>query len=231
MHRAESQELVANIPLFARLDPEERHAVLKLVRIRAYPARKVVVWEGEPGGALFMVLSGYLKTISVGLEGKETLLSVMGPGEVFGELSLLDAQPRSASVVALEATELATIERAPFLELLERSPRLAIGLLEVLSGRVRNLTKRFENNASMDVPGRLIEALLGLAEKHGERLTDRRIRIKIRLSQQDLGNMVGATRESVNKLLRQWTELGLLRHEGGYVTICELEALRNARGE
>jgi CRP-like cAMP-binding protein len=115
--------------------------------------------------------------------------------------------------------------------LLERSPRLGIALLQVLSARVRNLTKRCENNSSMDVPERLLETLLGLAEKHGERLAHGKIRIRIRLSQQELGNMVGTTRESVNKLLRQWTELGLLQHTAGYVTISDLDGLRKAKLE
>jgi CRP/FNR family cyclic AMP-dependent transcriptional regulator len=225
MLKGETVQLVASIPLVAGLEPEERELVLRLIRVRTFKARQVVVWEGEAGTSLFVVLSGYLKAVTAGSEGKEVLLSVMGPGEVFGELSVLDGEPRSATVVALEETELALIERDPLLSLIQSSPTLAVRLLVVLTQRLRNLSKRCETLASLSLCGRLAEVLVGLALKHGEP-HDGSVRIPMRLSQQDLGSMVGASRESVNKLLRYWAETGVLRHDGGRVVITDFEALK-----
>ena len=228
MHRlgdTATARFVAAIPLLSGLEVEERNLVLQLTEVRRYSRRQTVVWEGEEGGALFVVLSGYLKAITAGADGQELLLSIMGPGEVFGELSLLDGQPRSASCVALEPAEVAVLEREPFMKLLERSPRLAIGLLRVLSQRLRNLSKRCENVACMDVPSRLAEALVVLADKHGKALGSD-IQIPVKLSQHDLGSMVGATRESVNKLLRDWARTGVLSHVAGRLTISDFQALR-----
>jgi CRP-like cAMP-binding protein len=218
--------LVASIPLFATLEPEARQLIARLIRVRRYASRQAVVWEGEPGGALFVTLSGYLKVVTTGAEGREVLLNVMGPGEVIGELSVLDGQPRSASVIALEPCQLATIERAPLLDVMRSSPNLAICMVEVLAQRLRNLTKRCETISSMDIPSRLADVLVSLAEKHGER-AGREVRILVRLSQQDLGSMVGATRESVNKQLRSWTHSGVLKQEAGRVIITNFDALRS----
>ena len=219
-------KLVQSIPLFATLEPEARALIARLIRVRRYSARQALFWEGEPGGALFVTLSGYLKAVTSGGEGKEVLLNVMGPGEVIGELSVLDGQPRSASVIALESCQLATIERAPLLEVMRASPNLAIGMVEVLAQRLRNMSKRCENISSMDISSRLADVLLTLAEKHGQR-SGRDVRIPVRLSQQDLGSMVGATRESVNKQLRHWTQGGVLKQEAGRVIITDFEALRS----
>src|SRR3954467_992064 len=100
-------KLVASIPLFASLEPEVRNPLAALIRLRRYAARETVVWEGQPGGTLYLSLSGYFKAVTTGSDGREMLLSVMGPGEVLGELSVLDGQPRSASVITIEAGELA----------------------------------------------------------------------------------------------------------------------------
>src|SRR4029079_17249835 len=137
--------------------------------------------------------------------------SIMGPGEVFGELSVFDGQPRSASVVALDTVELGTLERDPVRALLEQSPKLAPRVIEVLAQRLRNLSKRCENVDCMDVRTRLAQALLELAEKHGQ---GRRpgVPSALQISQQDLGNWVGTSRESVNKLLGDWSKKGMLSH-------------------
>jgi len=221
----EPSEIVGRIPLFSALGAEERGLVAKLIRLRRYGARQVVVRQGDAGGALFLSISGYFKAVSTSKEGKDVLLSIMGPGEVFGELSVLDGQPRSATVVTLEPSVLAFIERAPLLQLLEESPSLATRLLEVLAQRLRNLTKRCETISSQDVPKRLARALISLADDHGQ-VSESGVRIPVRLSQQDLGNMVGATRESVNKQLRHWTQTGVVQRESGCVIIADLPALR-----
>jgi CRP-like cAMP-binding protein len=225
MHPGDPVELVAKIPLFDALPAAERQPIARLIRVQRHAPRDTVAWEGDPGGTLFFILSGYLKAVSSGAEGREVLLSVMGPGEVVGELSVLDGQPRSASIIALEPTELAALDREPLLALIRQQPSLAIGLLEVLTQRLRKLTTRCENISSMDIPSRLAEMLVALAERHGQSL-GKDVRIPVRLSQQDFASMVGATRESVNKQLKSWEQAGLLHHEGGRLTIHDLRGLR-----
>jgi CRP-like cAMP-binding protein len=221
------ERLLAQIPLLAGLEPAERRLFRELVRTRSCKPRETVVWEGQDGGALFLVLSGFLKAVAAGTDGQNVVLSIMGPTEVFGELSILDGEPRSASVICLDTpAELATIEREPFLHLLEGSPKLAIRLLGVLSQRLRNLTKRCENVSCLEVRGRLARAILGLAEKHG-RAVGAHVELPMKLSQQDLGNLVGASRESVNKELREWTQQGVLRHASGRLTITDQGGLRS----
>jgi CRP-like cAMP-binding protein len=229
MKTPDPEQLVAQIPLFSALEPPERRLIGGLIRVQRYAARSPVVWEGDSGGALFFILSGYLKAVRQGADGNEVLLSVMGPREVMGELSVLDGHPRSATVVTLESAELAVVEREPLLTLVQQSPSLALGLIAVLTQRLRNLSKRCEDISLLDIPARLAETLLALADRHGER-SGRDVRIPVKLSQQDLGNMVGATRESVNKQLRQWTQDGILRQEEGRVVISDLGALRQFVG-
>lgn len=219
------EQLVLQIPLLSSLEAEDRRRVAQLIHFRRYTARASVVHEGDPGNSLFLVLSGYLKAVTRGTEGREMLLSVMGPGEVFGELSLLDGKPRSCSCVALESAELASIERDAVLGMLRTSPELGIQLLEVVTQRLRNLSERCESITSLDVSGRLARVVLNLADKHGERAGPG-IRVRVKLSQQELGDMVGATRESVNKLLGDWKQAGLLHQEEGRVVITDVDALR-----
>jgi CRP-like cAMP-binding protein len=227
MREHDPLNLVSRIPLFASLEADVQKPLAALIRVRRYVARQTVVWEGEAGGTLYLSLSGYFKAVTTGSDGKELLLSVMGPGEVLGELSVLDGQVRSASVVTLEPGELASIERPALLSLMASSPSLAIGLIEVLAQRVRNLTKRFETVSSQDVPQRLAQVLLALAQRHGQP-DGPRVRIPVRLSQQELGSMVGATRESVNKQLRKWTQGGVLQRASGCMIIADMPALRAA---
>jgi CRP/FNR family transcriptional regulator, cyclic AMP receptor protein len=152
----------------------------------------------------------------------------MAQGEVFGEVALLDGGPRSATCTAVEPCELLMIERAQFLELLETSPAITIKLLDVLAGRLRRLSQRSEDAAFLDVPSRLARSLLDLASRFGERgrAPSRDICITLKLSQQELGDLVGATRESVNKHLSDWTRQGFLRLQGGRMVISDIDSVR-----
>jgi CRP-like cAMP-binding protein len=219
------QALVARIPFFASLDDDSRQRVSQLLRTRRCRSREAIVWEGEAGGSLFLIISGYFKALTMGAGGKELVFSVMGPGEVFGELSVLDGQPRSASIVALQGGDLAVLERDALFSLLRSSPTVTIQLLLEVCQRLRQLSQRCENISSLAVSARLAQVLVGLAGRHGQR-QGRTICIPVRLSQQELGSMVGATRESVNKLLKSWADKGVLRREAGCVVISDLPALK-----
>ncbi len=220
--------LLRSIPLFEGLSSEQLAKVASLVAVRQYPARAVVVSQGEPANALFGIMRGRLKVVSSGPDGRDTVLGIMGQGEVFGEVALLDGGTRSATCTAVEPCELMAIDREPFLELLEQSPGIAVKLLHVLSGRLRRLSQRSEDAAFLDVPSRLARSLLDLATRFGERPrgTTSGIVITLKLSQQELGDLVGATRESVNKHLKDWARQGLVEIDGGRMTISDIEGVR-----
>lgn len=225
MRQEELAKRVAEIPLFEKLDERSRRSIARLMRLRQCKARERIVWEGDPAGSLFLAISGYFKAVATNRSGKELLFSIMGPGEVFGELSVLDGEPRSATVIALQPGTLGVIEQAPLFELLRASPDLTIQIAKGLCKRVRVLSKRCESLSSMPVPGRLANVLVTLAGRHGQK-NGGALRIPVRLSQQDLGSMAGATRESVNKQLRAWSDTGVVRLEKGCLVIVDLNALR-----
>jgi CRP/FNR family cyclic AMP-dependent transcriptional regulator len=223
-HRA----LLRAIPLFQGLTEQDLSKIDALVQVRTYPARTVVVTQGEPAAALFAIVTGRLKVASSGPDGRDTVLGIMGEQEVFGEVALIDGGPRSATCTAVEVCTLLVIDRALFLDLLGSSPGIAVKLLHVLAQRLRRLSQRSEDAAFLDVPSRLARSLLDLASRFGERAPAplSGISITLKLSQQELGDLVGATRESVNKHLSDWTRQGLVKVHSGRMLISDVEGVR-----
>jgi CRP/FNR family transcriptional regulator, cyclic AMP receptor protein len=219
--------LLRSIPLFGELSESELARVGELAQVRPYGARDAVVVQGEPARALFAIVRGKLKVVSCGPDGRDTVLGIMAEGEVFGEVALIDGGTRSATVSAIEPCELLLIERDQFLDLLQESPTISIKLLVVLAKRLRRLSQRSEDAAFLDVPSRLARSLLDLASRFGERRErSNDICITLKLSQQELGDLVGATRESVNKHLSDWTRQGFLRMQGGRMIIADIDSVR-----
>jgi CRP/FNR family transcriptional regulator, cyclic AMP receptor protein len=218
--------LLTGTSAFRELDHELLGELTALVRSRQFAPREIVVQQGGPGDGLFIIHAGYLKVTVVGPTGTSCTLGIMGPGEMFGELSLLDGGPRSATVTAITRCDLGAIERQSFLRLFETRPNLGIALMEVVARRLRRLSERSEDLATLPVPTRLAKQLLHLADAHAIRLSRGRIRLAVPLSQRELGELVGATRESVNKTLRKWTQQGALDEESGYLIITDLDKLR-----
>jgi CRP/FNR family cyclic AMP-dependent transcriptional regulator len=219
-------ELLRNVPMFRSLSDAELASIAALAQRKRYEARDMVVQQSDPGGELFVIIVGYLKVISAGAEGRDTALGIMGPGDVFGEVSVLDGGSRSATVLALDHCELLAIRREPLLRFLESSSKTAIQLLKVVCGMLRRLTERSEDIAFLRVGDRLAKRLAGLADKHGQKQPDGTVRLPFKLSQQEIGELVSATRESANKQLRVWEQAGLLSQQGGHVIIHDLERLR-----
>ena len=218
---------LSRVWLFNALAKDDLVRLSELARTRVYKARETIVTKGEPANEFFVLLRGRAKVTAQGADGADTAINVMGPGEVFGEIGVLDGQPRSATVTTLEECEMAVVDKRAFHGLLEASPPVAIKLLAVLAGRIRELTTRVEDRAFLDVPARLAKQLLWLAGNHGtESESGARVRIELKLSQQELGDFIGATRESVNKNLRDWSRSGFIKHERDYLEILDLDALR-----
>jgi CRP-like cAMP-binding protein len=219
-------DALTRVWIFEGLAPEELSRLAALARTRIYKPRETIVEKGDAARQLYVLLRGRAKVVTRGADGSDTGLNVMGPGEVFGEIGILDGQPRSATVSTLEECEMAVLDVKAFRDFLAAHPSVGIKLLAVLAGRVRDLTTRLEDRAFLEVPARLAKQLLWLAENHGER-SGSGAHIELRLSQQELGDLIGATRESVNKYLSEWTRSGVLRQQRDRMEIFDLEALRS----
>jgi len=187
------------------------------------------VQQSEPGNELYVLVTGHLKVVSTDPEGRDAGLGVMGPGEVFGEVALLDGGPRSATIIALDPCELLVIRREHFLRFLKESPDTAVQLLSVLAGRLRKLTERTEDIAFLRVGERLAKTIAALASSYGEKQADGSLRLALKMSQQEMGDLVGATRESANKQIRAWEQDGLVSQDHGHLIIHDLEKLRGYR--
>jgi CRP/FNR family transcriptional regulator, cyclic AMP receptor protein len=217
--------LLAQHVLFADLRPDELERVLALTVERTFPHGQTIFQRGDQGSSLMAVLEGRVRISVCSEEGKEVTLGIMGPGELLGEIALLDGKGRTADATAMGACRLLLLDQRVFLPFLERNPSFAVHLLQILCGRLRKATSVCESLALLDIPARLARLLVQLAELQGEPTGAGR-RIGFRLSQQELGNLVAATRESVNKQLKLWEDEGLISVDQGRITLHDLEEMR-----
>jgi CRP-like cAMP-binding protein len=218
------RELLSSVSIFSSLADEELDLLLQATTTRKLKPKEVLCRKGDPGNQLYGILSGSLKVTTTGTDGKDVMFGLMGAGEVIGEIALLDGEARSATVTAVEATELLTLHRRELIPFLETNPRAAIELAGVLAARVRKLSDRAEDRQTMPLPGRLAKRLLSLAEQYGKRPIVGGP-VEIRMPQQDLADLVGTSRESVNKQLRAWKEDGIVELGRAKVVLKRPEAL------
>jgi CRP/FNR family cyclic AMP-dependent transcriptional regulator len=203
------------VDLFEGLTDEHAELLMERSRVRTFAANTIVVSEGDEGNSLFVVQSGALKAFLTDNAGREVTLSLLDPGDYFGELALLDEAPRSASVAAVTKSEVLQIPRSAFLALIEVHPACMQMVVRNLVGRIRTLTESVRSLALVDVFGRISRVFNSLAvEKDGVMQIDRR------LTQQDLANMVGASREMVNRILRDLVSGGYVELEQHRIIIC-----------
>src|SRR5215831_14373660 len=220
---AQRLQLLRRVWLFSSLDEGELASIAAVTREVTCRRGEVLVRQGDSSGDLFSVVQGRLKVGSVAGDGEEVLLSVVAPGEELGEIALLDDEPRSATVVAAEPCRLLVVPRAAFRLLLHELPALALRLLQIMARHVRRLSARTEDAAALDVRARLAKTLLDLGERFGAKGPRGTVRITLRLSQQELGRMVGATREMVNKCLREWAARRIVSHTNGVIVIASVD--------
>ena len=207
---------MASIPLFGELTADELDAVLGISMTRSLVAREVLFRKGDEGCELFGILEGSLRATTPSAHGKEVTFSVMGAGEVFGEIALFDGQPRSATVQAVEDSRVIAIDRNDFIAFMDGHPGIALRLLRVLAERVRKVSGLVEDMLFMNVPSRLAKRLLALARLFGQQ-TPQGVRIDMKLSPQDLGDLIGASGESVDKQLRLWDQQRVISLRGGEI--------------
>jgi CRP/FNR family cyclic AMP-dependent transcriptional regulator len=220
-------DALSRMPDFRMLGGDAISKLAAVAKFATYLRGQIVFLQGEVGNSLFAIDSGYLKVSVLGSSGTLSTLGVMGPGEIFGEMSLLDGGPRSATVTALTRATLVTIDGRPFWDLIRATSPIGAAMFELLARRLRVLTERSDDLTILSVGGRLAKQTLLLARRHGIAVGPGRLRVGIKLSQQELGEMIGATRESVNKHLRIWEDENVLKKEGGYLVILNLPLLQS----
>lgn len=192
------QEFLAGLTLFADLEPEQLEQITLRIQRRTFALGVTLFHQDMPGTMMYMIETGSVRVISIGRTGQELTLNVLGPGEIFGELSILDGQQRSATAITLVPTVVWLLSQADLNEFMSKYPPVNQAMIQILVERVRATARRLEAMTFQDVLGRLAFELLSLAERSGQP-NEQGIEITIPLTQVDLASMVGATRESVNK--------------------------------
>jgi len=218
-------DFLTKVPLFSELDDGELHQLASIVREQHYRKHTTIVYVDDPGGALYILKSGLVKITIEDQHGDEMILRILYPTDFFGEMSLLDGMPRSATVTAQEPSEVLTISREHFLSLIEHSPKILLKMTAVLSQRLRKANELIHSLAFYDVYGKVARLLLNLAAERG-RVTEQGTVIDIRLTQQELAELAGMTRETMARTLREFQQAGCIRVESGIISILELDMLR-----
>ena len=215
-------DFLRNVSLFESLDQQELEALSDVTFTRTFSKDNVIILAEEEGDTLFILKKGQVKVSIVSEEGREVILSLLGPGSVFGELSLLDGKPRSANVVAIEETELLMLRRVDFLQLIYKTPQIATALLAELATRMRKTDRQIEGLALLDVTSRISDTLLQLATEQGAETADG-VTIESRPTHQELANMSGTTRETVSRVLKRLEGQGYINRNGRNITILREE--------
>jgi CRP/FNR family transcriptional regulator/CRP/FNR family cyclic AMP-dependent transcriptional regulator len=216
---------ISRVTFFTSLLPDEKLALSKRAKEQVYPKNEVIFRKGDPGLRLYIIKSGKVKIVLPSQDGKEAIIAILSNGDFFGELSLFDGKPRSASAITIDDTDLLTIHRDHFLQFIQEHPHVASDILAVVSSRLRQADNLVEDASFLDLPARLAKRLLDLADEHGVNVQDG-VQITLKLTQQDIAGMVGATRESVNKQLKFCQDRGVLKMESQHLIILKPEELR-----
>ncbi|MGH3694135.1 MAG: Crp/Fnr family transcriptional regulator [Pseudonocardiaceae bacterium] len=215
-------DVLAGTPLFRALSQECASAAARAGRFRSYAPGQIIFHQGDPGDHLYAVIEGLVKVVFASERGDEMVLNIMGPGEIFGELALLDGSPRSASIVVLQLTSVFVLPRGQLLELMSSNPALADGFLKLIGKLVRKLTEQAGDLAFLDLKGRLAKLLLQLSTTddnvHG-------VVLDAGLTQSDLAGMIGASRPAVNRALQSFAARGLIEIQGRTIVLRDLDSL------
>lgn len=224
--REERRSFLGGVELFSGLSASMLDRLAEFSATRSLSAHEVLCRKGDEAGQLYGVLSGRLKVVGSGADGREVVFAIIGPGEVTGEIALIDARPRSATIIAMETAELCVLGRREFLSFLREDSEAAIQLCQILATYVRRLSDTVEDAYYHKLPVRLAKKILMLSRQYGEQ-TPEGLRIGVKLSQSELGEFVGKTREAVNKQLRSWTDDGLLSMVGGRILLRDVDRLED----
>jgi CRP/FNR family cyclic AMP-dependent transcriptional regulator len=206
--------MLRTIPLFNSLSEADMKLVNDIAIEKRIPRNRIIITEGEVGDSMYAVIAGRVKVYIGDEEGREITLKILGPGDFFGELALIDKQPRSASVATLDDSVFKVLSHDTFQMALDRAPRIAVGVMHALAKRLRDADRKIGTLGLMDVYGRVAHTLLELAIQR-----DGKLIVGEKLSQQELANMVGASREMVNRILKDLSDRGYITVESKLITI------------
>lgn len=216
---AATAEFLASVPLFQGLPSHELARFAELVRERAYPRGSVILFQDDPGDSLYVLRTGRVKVVLIGEDGREVILGVLEPGSHFGELALIDDQPRSAHVIAMDDAQLLILRRDDFRRRVEESPSVAWALLTELSRRLRRADQKIGGLVLLDVPGRIARLLLDLAQEAGGDTIE-----KV-LTHQTIAQMIGASRETVSRAMKEFQDSGLISVVRRRIAVADRAAL------
>jgi len=225
----QKRELLANVPLFNGLAPDELDALIPVARTVSLTSREELFHKGDTGAQVYVVISGRLKALTTSDEGDDVVFNILGPGEVLGEIALLGGTQRTATVTAIDACELLIIDRRDFIAFLRNHPDVSIKLLDVLAKRIKQVSELVEDTLFLNFPLRLAKKLVSLSRAYGTPHAQG-LRLDLKLSQEEWGDLVGTSRESVNKQLRAWTDEGLITMDHGYIVIHDRRELEKLAG-
>ena len=216
---SQTADFLATIPLFSGLQRDELQRFADLTRERSYPKGSVILFQDDPGDSLFVLRSGRVKVVLIGEDGREVILGVLEPGAHFGELALIDDQPRSAHVIAMEDANLLILRREDFRRRVEANPSVAWALLTELSRRLRRADVKIGGLVLLDVPGRIARLLLDLADETGNETIEKP------LTHQTIAQMIGASRETVSRAMKEFQDAGLITVERRRISVGDRDAL------
>ncbi len=217
--------ILANVELFKELGDDERDALLSLMSETTLKRGEPLFHEGDAGDRLYVIVEGKVKLSHTSDDGRENLIAILGPGEIIGELSLFDLGARSSTVTAIAPSKFLYLSHKDMMNYIDEHPTMAKSMLRELATRLRNTNDQMADLVFSDVPGRVAKALIDLAERFGER-TPEGIYVAHDLTQEELAHLVGASRETVNKSLADFTARGWIRLEGRAVLLIQVGRLQ-----
>jgi CRP/FNR family transcriptional regulator, cyclic AMP receptor protein len=221
-HRgADKRAILRDHYLFGKLTPQQIDRLSACVVTKSVKRGTNIFAKGDPGTSLFAIAEGTVRISAPSAEGKDAVFNVLGKGSIFGEIALLDGNPRTADATATTDCELFVIERRDFLPVMREEPDIALKIIEILCSRLRRTTEQAEEVMFLDLPSRLAKALMRLVDAETAGMRER----KISITQKDLGNIIGMSRESTNKQLRQWEDKKWVRLERNAVVILATDHL------
>jgi len=213
------------VPLFSDLSAAELARFAEVTREREYPKNSVILFEDDPGDALYVVSGGQVKVVLIGEDGREVILSVLNDGDFFGEMSLIDDEPRSAHVIAMRDSRLLVLRRDDFQQQIQQHPSIALKVLKVMVQRLRRADAKIGGLVLLDVNGRVARLLLDLADESGGP------RITRKLTHHTIAQMIGSSRETVSRAMRELVERGLIDVTRREITIRDRDGLASLAGD
>jgi len=214
-----------SVPLFADFEPAELEQLAALSRTRSMPKGNVIFYEDDPGVSCYVIMSGKVKIVVNADDGREHILGVLYEGDVFGEMSLIDGQPRSASAICADDVQMVTIQRDDFLSLLRSNPDISLKLLVTLSQRLRAADRNMESLAFLSAPGRVARLLLQLGKEHGVPGAEGVV-FTSPMTRQELASLAGTSRETLTRVLMDYHDRGIIHLDKNRLTLRDERKLR-----